>query len=309
MWAGPAFSIGASLRNALTSSMSSPVQLGPLSLQNPVLVSSGTFGYGPEFAAFFDLNRLGGLVTKTLTLEPRAGNPAPRVIETPAGMLNSVGLQNVGIDRFISEEWPKLQDLKCAVIVSIAGSTAAEFETLTRKLVPLKNLAALELNLSCPNTESARAGGRFAQDAEASAKVVRAVKAVAGKVPVFAKLTADVTDIVLIAKAVEAAGADAVTLINTLMGLVLDDKTGGPVLGGVTGGLSGPAIRPVAVRCVWEVRKASKIPIIGTGGIQTVQDARQFFHAGANAVSVGTANFWNPKAALQLIEGLEKAAR
>jgi dihydroorotate dehydrogenase (NAD+) catalytic subunit len=271
------------------------VTLGPLALKNPVLVAAGTFGYGLEFQEFFDLSLLGGVITKTLTLQPRDGNPAPRVVETPAGMLNAVGLQNVGVDAFLTEKWPALRN------VSVAGFAESEFVACTEQLQG-SGAAAVELNLSCPNVAHQPAGRLagsaarcFAQNAQETESVVRAVKRVS-KLPVFAKLSPEVSDIVAIAKAAEMGGADAITLINTMPGMVIDVDSERPVLAHNTGGLSGPAIRPIAVRCIWEARQAVKIPILGVGGIASGRDALELILAGATAVAVGTANFWNPRA-------------
>jgi dihydroorotate dehydrogenase (NAD+) catalytic subunit len=277
------------------------VQLGPLALKNPVFVAAGTFGYGLEFQEFFDLRHLGGIVTKTLTLQPRDGNPAPRVVETPAGMLNAVGLQNVGIEGFLKEKWPELRALGVPVVVSIAGFTEAEFVACAERLKGC-GAAAIELNLSCPNVAhdagrlpAGRQARCFAQNAQETESVIRAVKKVSD-VPVFAKLSPEVADLPAIARAAESGGADVLTLINTMPGMVIDIETERPVLAHNTGGLSGPAIRPIAVRCIWEARQAVKVPILGVGGIASGRDALELILAGATAVAVGTANFWNPKA-------------
>ncbi len=285
--------------------------LGPLTLKNPVLVAAGTFGYGLEFQEFFDLERLGGVITKTLTLKPRDGNAAPRVIETPSGMLNAVGLQNVGVEAFKKEKWPALSALKVPVIVSIAGFTEAEFVEAAKLLADVP-MAALELNLSCPNVSHLPAGRQaassvrcFAQNAEQTQSVVRAVKQVA-KVPVFAKLSPEVADLPSIANAATDAGADVITLINTMAGMVIDVEKEIPVLANRTGGLSGPAIRPVAVRCIWEVHSSVKTPILGLGGVSSGKDALELILAGASAIAVGTANFWNPRAPIIVLEELEQ---
>jgi len=269
------------------------VHLGPLALKNPVLVAAGTFGYGLEFQEFFDVSVLGGLVTKTLTLQPREGNPAPRVVETPSGMLNAVGLQNVGIDDFLKTKWPALERLKVPVIISIAGFSTEEFVTLADRLKDVE-AAAIELNLSCPNV--AHGGKRcFAQSAEETAAVVSAVRK-GNRWPILAKLSPEVTDLPAVARAASDAGADILTLINTLPAMVIDVETETPVLAHGTGGLSGPAIRPLAVRCIWEVHQAVKTPILGVGGVASGRDALELILAGASAVAVGTANFWNPRA-------------
>lgn len=276
--------------------------LGPLALKNPVLVAAGTFGYGLEFQEFFDLNLLGGVMTKTLTFKARDGNPAPRVIETPSGMLNAVGLQNIGVDAFLKEKWPTLSALKTPVIVSIAGFTEQEFIDIADRLAGVP-VGAIELNLSCPNVSHGSSVRCFAQSADQIRAVVSGVKKKV-RVPVFAKLTPEVADIALVARAAEEAGADALTLINTLAGMVIDIETERPVLANKTGGLSGPALRPVAVRCVWEARQAVKIPILGLGGILTGRDALEMILAGASAVAVGTASFWNPRASIMILEEL-----
>jgi len=269
------------------------VNLGPLALKNPVLVAAGTFGYGLEFQEFFDLSVLGGLITKTLTLKPRAGNPSPRVVETPSGMLNAVGLQNVGIDDFLATKWLALQRLGIPVIVSMAGFSEQEFVDLAERLQAVE-VAAIELNLSCPNV--AHGGKRcFAQSSQETASVVRAVRK-KSRHPILAKLSPEVTDLPAIARAAAEAGADILSLINTLPGMVIDTEKEAPVLAHGTGGLSGPAIRPLAVRCVWEVHQAVKTPILGLGGVASGRDALELILAGASAIAVGTANFWNPRA-------------
>lgn len=276
--------------------------LGPLTLKNPVLVAAGTFGYGLEFEEFFDLNRIGGVITKTLTLKPREGNPAPRVVETPSGMLNAVGLQNVGIDAFLAEKWPALSKLKVPVIVSVAGFSEQEFIDIAKKLASVP-MAAVELNLSCPNVSHGIGKRCFSQSAEDTRAVVKAVKGIL-KVPVLAKLTAEVTDLPAIALAATEGGADVLTLVNTIAGMMIDVETETPVLANRTGGLSGPAIRPIAVRCIWEVHKAVKTPILGLGGVASGRDALELMLAGASAVAVGTANFWNPRASMVVLEEL-----
>ena len=278
------------------------VSLGPLALKNPVLVAAGTFGYGLEFQEFFDLKALGGIITKTLTLAPRAGNPAPRVVETPSGMLNAVGLENVGIDAFAREKWPALKALGVPVIVSVAGFTAKEFVELADRADAIAP-PALELNLSCPNVEHGPGARCFSQSVEETAATVRAVRA-RFKGSLLAKLTPEVADLPSIAKAAMEAGADALSLINTLAGMVIDVDTEAPVLANGTGGMSGPAIHPLATRCIYEVYKAIKAPILGLGGILSGRDAAEFMLAGASAVAVGTANFWNPKAPLIVLNEL-----
>jgi len=276
--------------------------LGSLTLKNPVLVAAGTFGYGLEFAEFFDLNKLGGVITKTLTLKPRDGNPAPRVVETPSGMLNAVGLQNVGVETFLKDKWPGLAALKVPVIVSIAGFTEQEFLEIAKAFVGVP-VAALELNLSCPNVSHGNGSRCFAQSADQTRAVVQAVKKIVS-VPVFAKLSPEVADLPSIAQAATEAGADVLTLINTMAGMVIDVDSEMPALANRTGGLSGPAIRPLAVRCIYEVHKAVKTPILGLGGISSGRDAMELILAGASAVAVGTANFWNPRAPMIVLEEL-----
>ena len=278
--------------------------LGPLTLKNPVLVAAGTFGYGLEFQEFFDLNVLGGVITKTLTLQPRAGNPAPRVIETPSGMLNAIGLQNIGVEAFLKDKWPALSALNVPVIVSVAGFTESEFVEIAKRFSGIP-VAALELNLSCPNVSHGDGKRCFAQSAEETRAAVCAVKQLV-KVPVFAKLSPEVADLPAIAQAATEAGADVLTLINTMAGMVIDVDAEAPVLANRTGGLSGPALRPVAVRCIWEVRQAVKTPILGLGGVASGRDALELILAGASAIAVGTANFWNPRAAVMILEELTR---
>ena len=275
--------------------MSLAVQLGPLALKNPILVAAGTFGYGLEFQEFFDLALLGGVITKTLTLQPRDGNLAPRVVETPSGMLNAVGLQNVGIDAFLKEKWPALNALGVPVIISVAGFSQAEFVACVERLQST-GAAAIELNLSCPNVDHGE-GGRPLFRAERAGNPRRgACRQKVSRLPIFAKLSPEVSDLPMIALAAEKPGADVLTLINTLAGMVIDVDSEKPVLAHNTGGLSGPAIRPLAVRCIREVYQAVKTPILGIGGVASGRDAMELILAGATAVAVGTANFWNPKA-------------
>ena len=280
--------------------------LGPLRLVNPVLVASGTFGYASELAGLVDVARLGGIVTKTVTVKPRPGNPSPRIVETPAGMLNAIGLQNVGIDRFVTEKLPYLAGLDPVVLVSIMGYTTGEFVTLAERLDGLPGVDGLELNLSCPNVAYSAGGGArmFAHDPELTAEAVRAVRAVTD-LPVIAKLGPDVADIAAIGRAAEDAGADALAVMNTIPGMVIDIERRRPVLANVTGGLSGPAIRPLAVRLTYQLASAVDIPVVGIGGIMDHRDALQFLLAGASAVQVGTATFTNPRAALEVLDGLD----
>ena len=282
------------------------VEFGPLRLANPVLVASGTFGYASELAGLVDLARLGGIVTKTVTVKPRPGNPPPRIVETPAGMLNAIGLQNVGIDRFVTEKLPYLAGLDPVVLVSIMGYTTGEFVALAERLDGLPGVDGLELNLSCPNVAYSAGGGArmFAHDPELTAEAVRAVRAVTS-LPVIAKLGPDVADIAAIGRAAEDAGADALAVMNTIPGMVIDIERRRPVLANVTGGLSGPAIRPLAVRLTYQLASAVDIPVVGIGGIIDHRDALQFLLAGASAVQVGTATFTNPRAALEVLDGLD----
>ena len=281
------------------------VDLGPLRLANPVLVASGTFGYASELAGLVDLQRLGGIVSKTVTLKPRPGNPPPRIVETPAGMLNAIGLQNVGVEQFLTDKLPYLAALDPVVLVSIMGYTTAEFVALAERLDGAAGVDGLELNLSCPNVAygSGASARMFAHDAELTAEVVAAVRA-ATTLPIVAKLGPDVADIAAIGRAAEAAGADALAVMNTIPGMVIDLERRRPVLANVTGGLSGPAIRPIAVRLTYQLAGAVSIPVVGIGGIVDYRDVLQFLLAGACAVQVGTATFTNPRAALEVIEGL-----
>jgi len=282
------------------------VSLGALRLANPVLVASGTFGNARELAELVDLGRLGGIVTKTVTVKPRPGNSPPRIVETPAGMLNAIGLQNVGVERFVTEKLPYLAELEPVVLVSIMGYTTGEFVALAERLDGLSGVDGLELNLSCPNVAYSAGGGAkmFAHEPELTAEAVRAVRAVTS-LPVIAKLGPDVADITAIGCAAEAAGADALAVMNTIPGMVIDLERRRPVLANVTGGLSGPAIRPLAVRLTYQLVGAVDIPVVGIGGIMDHRDALQFLLAGACAVQVGTATFTNPRAALDVLEGLE----
>jgi dihydroorotate dehydrogenase (NAD+) catalytic subunit len=283
--------------------MNSPdlsVSIGNLRLKNPVLVASGTFGYGEEMAGFTNLSRLGGIVTKTVTRVPRSGNPPPRTVETATGMLNSIGLENVGIERFIEEKMPFLRRVKTAVIANIAGEDPPDFVALARRLAGEDGIDALELNLSCPNV----AGGLdFSRDPELASKVVSGVRGVI-RVPLIAKLSPNVSAIEPIARACERAGADALSLINTLVGMAIDIRSRRPRLGNVFGGLSGPAIKPVALAMVHKAARVVGIPVIGIGGIMTGEDAVEFLLAGAAAVQIGTANFIDPRAGEKVLAGL-----
>lgn len=281
------------------------VNIGKLRLKNPILVCSGTFGYAQEFSDFLNLRELGGVVTKTITLNPRAGNPAPRTCETPAGMLNSIGLENPGLEVFTREKLPFLVKTGVPIIVSIASESGPEeFIILVRKLDKIKSVAAIELNISCPNIKSHTAG-LIAQDSKATRNLVKSVRKVTKKT-LITKLSPNVSDIAGIAQAAGAAGSDAISLINTLTGMSIDVESRRPKIAAITGGLSGPAVRPIAVRMAWEVYQKVDIPIIGMGGIMDTSSALEFFLAGATAISVGTANFINPKVTIEIIEGIKK---
>ena len=279
------------------------VSLGRLRLPNPILVASGTFGYGREMAGFVDLSRLGGIVPKTITPLPRQGNVPWRTVETAAGLLNSIGLDNDGIDSFLAKLLPWLLACGAPVIVSIAGANQAEFVELARRLDGVAGIAALELNISCPNVSH---GVDLGSDPEACRRVVAGVRE-ATRLPVLAKLTPNVTDIASVAKGARDGGADALTVINTCQGMAVDWRRRRPLLGNVIGGLSGPAIKPIALRCVHQVRQAVEIPIVGVGGIMTIDDCMEFFVTGASAVQVGTANFAEPVASMRLLDALPAA--
>jgi len=277
--------------------------LGKLIFKNPVLVASGTFGYGLEYQGIVGLEKLGALVLKTITLKPREGNSPPRIWETPSGMLNAIGLQNVGIDNFLDAKLPLLKKIDVPIIINIAGETIDEYVELANRLDGVNEIAAIELNVSCPNVK--KGGMRFGEDASLLEELVKAVRKITKKV-LITKLTPNVTDIVSIAKSAEGAGSDVLSLVNTFLGMAIDTNSRRPRLGYTTGGLSGPAIRPIAVRMVWQVAKAVKVPVIGMGGIASLEDALEFIIAGATAISIGTANFINPKAALEIIDGLAR---
>lgn len=278
------------------------VNIGGIAMRNPVTTASGTFGFGQEYSAFVNLNKLGAVVVKGITLEPRLGNPMPRIVETVAGMLNAVGLQNPGVDVFLEEKMPFLRQYNVPVIVNIAGNTVEEYAMVARRLDKTPGVAGLEVNISCPNVK--QGGMAFGSDSGMAAAVIRAVKENTG-LPVIAKLSPNVTDIGEVACAVAEAGADGLSLINTLLGMAIDIDRKKPVLANVVGGLSGPAVKPVAVRCVWQVSQAVDLPIIGMGGITCWEDALEFIMAGATAVAVGTANFVNPRTTIDIIEGLQ----
>lgn len=282
------------------------VKIGSLALKNPVTVASGTYGYGTEFLDLYPPSELGAVFLKGITLKPRAGNKPPRVIETPAGMLNAIGLQNVGLADFLKIKLPALKDIEGVFIANISGDSVEEFVQMAEALNDAPNLAALEVNVSCPNLK--QGGMAFGVSASATEEITRAVRKVS-RLPVIVKLSPNVTDIVSIARAAEDGGADAVSLVNTLLGMAIDVEKRRPMLGNFTGGLSGPAIRPVAVRMVWQVARAVKIPIIGMGGIRTARDAVEFFLAGATAISIGTAVFQDPAAPLKIIAGIKEYLR
>lgn len=278
-------------------------ELNGLTFKNPILTASGTFGYGSEFAPYGDLTSLGGMVLKGLSLSPREGNPMPRLAETPCGMLNAVGLQNCGIESFLKKKLPALPHEEVPVIANIYACDAAEFAELAAILSREEGIAAIEVNISCPNVKEG--GILFGQDPQMAARITEAVKKEAGGKPVIVKLSPNVTDITAVAKAVEAAGADMLSCINTLAGMGVDIHTRKPLLANVIGGLSGPAIKPVALRCVWQVANAVTIPVIGIGGITSAEDILEFILVGAHAVQVGTANFIRPDQAFTLVTELE----
>jgi len=279
------------------------VEIAGLKLRNPVMTASGTFGYGEEFTEYVNLETIGAFVTKGLSLKPRAGNPTPRIVETPGGMLNAIGLQNVGIDAFIQKKVPFLRSVNTPAIANFFGYTPEEYAELAARLDTIPEVAALEVNISCPNVK--QGGIVFGTDPGCAASVVKACRA-ATKKPLIVKLSPNVTDIVEMAQACEGEGADALSVINTLTGMAIDLERRRPVLANVTGGLSGPAIKPVALRMVWQVAKAVKVPVIGIGGIMSATDALEFMLAGATAVQVGTASFVNPSAAQEIAAGMEQ---
>ncbi len=279
------------------------ISIGKIKLKNPVMVASGTFGYAKEFEGLVDLKKLGAIVTKTITIKPRPGNPMPRVCETASGMLNAIGLQNEGVEDFIEEKLPYLSKIGVPVIVSISGDSIKEFCGLTKRLDREKGVDGIELNISCPNINKGKA--LVAQDKDATYSVVKNVREATSKT-LITKLSPNVTDIVKIAKAACKAGTDAVSLVNTFLAMAIDIETGKPKLANITGGLSGPAIKPIALRMVWEVARNIKKPVIGMGGIMTADDAIEFLLAGAKAVQVGTANFVEPGVCEKIIKGIEK---
>jgi len=281
------------------------VNVAGIEMKNPVTTASGTFGFGEEYSPYIDLSRLGALVVKGTTLQPRQGNPGPRIAETPCGILNAIGLQNPGIETVTGEILPRIKDLNVPVIINIAGDTPEDYGQLARK-IDGSGAAGIEVNISCPNVK--KGGMQFGSDPAAAAQVTKAVKANTD-LPVIVKLSPNVTSIVQIAESVTEAGADALSMINTLLGMKIDIHTTRPLLGNIMGGLSGPAVKPVAVRAVWQVYQRVQLPIIGMGGITSADDALEFIMAGATAIAVGTANFVNPRVTMDIIEGIERFLR
>lgn len=273
-----------------------------LTIKNPVMTASGTFGYGTEYEDFIDLNRLGGILVKGTTLHPRQGNPYPRMAETPSGMLNAVGLQNKGVDYFCEHIYPKIRSYETAMIVNVSGSQVEDYIETAEKINALDDIPAIELNISCPNVKEG--GMAFGVTCTGAASVVRAVRAVYDKT-LIVKLSPNVTDITEIARAVEAEGADSISMINTLLGMAINAEKRRPVLSTITGGLSGPAVKPIALRMVWQTSQVVKVPIIGMGGIASATDAIEFLLAGASAVEVGTYNFVDPAVTTQIVDGIE----
>jgi dihydroorotate dehydrogenase (NAD+) catalytic subunit len=279
------------------------VSLGSLKLQNPVIAASGTFGYGEEYAPLIPLKRLGAIVTKGLSLEPRKGNAPPRIAETPAGMLNAIGLENVGLKAFLQEKLPKLRRLRCPILVNIFGNTIEEYVEIARRLGGVEGIAGLEVNISCPNLKAG--GSIFAADPRSVFQVTSKIRQ-ATSAFIMTKLSPNVADIGKIAQAAEEGGANAISLINTLVGLAIDVHTRTPILGNITGGLSGPAIKPVGLAMVWKAAQSVKVPVVGMGGIVAAEDALEYLIAGATAVEVGCAHFIDPRAPLKIIDGIHK---
>ena len=277
------------------------VNIGNLKLSNPVMTASGTFGYGKEFEDFVDLEKIGGIIVKGTTLHRREGNPYPRMAETPMGMLNAVGLQNKGVDYFISEIYPQIKDIRTNMIVNVSGSAIEDYVQTAEKINELENIPAIELNISCPNVK--QGGMAFGVTAKGASEVVKAVREVYKKT-LIVKLSPNVTDITEIARAVEGEGADSVSLINTLLGMAIDAEKRRPILSTITGGMSGAAVKPIALRMVWQVSKAVNIPVIGLGGIMNWKDAVEFLLAGASAIQIGTANFIDPAVTVKVSEGI-----
>ena len=278
-------------------------KIGSLELKNPVMTASGTFGYGTEYADFMDINRLGAIIVKGTTLNPRQGNPYPRMAETPSGMLNAVGLQNKGVDYFVDHIYPEVRKFHTNVIVNVSGSSIDDYAQCASIINTLDDIPAIELNISCPNVK--QGGMAFGVKPESAAQVVSAVRKAYDKT-LIVKLSPNVTDITEIARAVEGAGADSVSLINTMLGMAIDAERRKPILSTITGGMSGPAVKPVALRMVWQVAKAVKIPVIGLGGICSATDAIEFLLAGASAIQIGTANFIDPAVSEKVVDGIEE---
>ncbi len=279
------------------------ININGLEFKNPVLTASGTFGYGPEFEDFIDIAQLGGIIVKGTTLEHREGNPYPRMAETPSGMLNAVGLQNKGVDYFIQQIYPNIKKYNTNIIINVSGSKLEDYLAVIEKINDLDRIPAIELNISCPNVK--QGGMAFGTSCASAAEITKAARKICKKT-LIVKLSPNVTDITSIAKSVEAEGADSVSLINTLLGMAIHAETRKPVLSTITGGLSGPAVKPVALRMVWQVSKAVKIPVIGLGGIMTATDAIEFLLAGATAVQIGTANFIDPQISVKIVKGIEQ---
>jgi dihydroorotate dehydrogenase (NAD+) catalytic subunit len=278
------------------------VNIGGIALKNPVIAASGTFGYGLEFSPFLDLNSLGGIVVKGLSLKPNPGNPPPRIIETAGGMLNAIGLQNIGIEGFIAQKLPLLRNYDVAIIVNIFGTTVEEYISLVQRLSSIEGIAGLEINISCPNIK--KGGMSFGKYPKQAGLLIKRIRK-ATPLPLMVKLTPQASDIVEVARRVEGEGADSISLINTFLGMAIDVETATPLLSTITGGLSGPAIKPIALRMVWEVAQKVSIPVVGIGGIMCADDALEFIIAGAQAVQVGTANLINPAVCLEVIEGIK----
>lgn len=291
----------------MNSKLNTEVHIGRgLCIKNPVMTASGTYGYGLEYADFVDLDRLGGIVVKGTTLHPRQGNPYPRMAETASGMLNAVGLQNKGVEHFCHDTYPRLMHIDTAVLVNVSGSTIEDYVATAEMIAELEHIPGIELNISCPNVKEG--GMAFGVTCAGAAQVVRAVRAVYPKM-LMVKLSPNVTDITEIARAVEAEGADSLSMINTLLGMAIDAERRRPILSTITGGLSGPAVKPIALRMVWQTSRAVSIPIVGMGGIATATDAIEFLLAGASAIQVGTYNFVDPAATIHIVEGIEDYMR
>ncbi len=291
------------MKTSVNTNMNLSVNIAGIALRNPIMTASGTFGYGLEFAPYLDLHSLGAFVTKGLSLKPRAGNATPRVVETPAGMLNAIGLQNIGLEAFVANKAPQLRHINTPCIANFFGNTVDEYAEMARRLDEVPEVAGLEMNISCPNVKCG--GIQFGSDPASAAHVVAACRAVTRK-PLIVKLSPNVTDVVVMARSCVDAGADALSLINTLVGMSINVKTRRPVLANVTGGLSGPAIKPVALRMVWQVAQAVKVPLIGIGGIMSATDVVEFLLAGATAVQVGTASFVTPGIAQTIAQDLQQ---